>query len=201
MVEIANPPTTKEEIIKTAVQLVGKQQTVNTIDGGGTLATNASDLYDTLVSAEMASNRWRFCQEFQEISIINNLSPNFDGWLYYAVIPADALMVLYVTPTREYLVFGENILLKSNQNFTLVFTKYVPVSKWPGAFSMYIAYHLAAMLGISVSNSDRLLARLDAGLKAWESRALFADGQSSSTKPIKFNPYVEVRYQSRTRRG
>lgn len=198
---MASPPTTKLEIIRQAIALTGKQQSVNTIDSGGPLAEDGLKLYDTLVSAELSSNRWRFAQAFQQISVLNTLAPAFDNWSYYFQLPSDALMVLYVTPNVDYIVFGDRILTRNNQPATLVYTKDVPVSKWPGAFSMYIVYHLASMIGISVTNSDRLLARLSAGLKMWESRALFADGQSSRTQQFRFNPYVDVRYRTNTRRG
>lgn len=199
MTEFASPPATRIEIISAAIALCGKQQTVNTIDAGGPLATDAQKLYDSLVSAEFGSNRWRFTQDFQQIGILNTLAPSFDGWLYYWELPADVRMVLYVTPSVDYIVFGDKILTKTNQSLSLVYTKDVPVSKWPGAFSMYITYHLATMIGISVTNSDRLLARLNKGMELWQSRALFADGQSSRTTAFRFNPYVDVRYQDRNR--
>lgn len=201
MVEYISPPTTRVEIISYAVSLCGKQQTVNTVDGGGTLATDANRFFDLIVSAELASNRWRFAQEFQQLSVVNTLTPSFDNWLYYREIPSDCLMVLYVTPRIEYVVFGNKILTNTDQPATLVYTKDVPVSKWPGAFSMYITYHVASMIGISVTNSDRLLARIAEGLNMWESRALFADGQNSRGKSIQSNPWVDARYQSSTRRG
>lgn len=193
-------PKTKTEIINQAITMVGKQQTVNTTDGGGALAIDAESLYDTLVPAELGSNRWRFAQAFQQISVITTLTPNFDGWLYECQVPADCLMVQYLYPNIDYIVFGNTILTKSNQLFTVIYSKNVPVSKWPPPFSMYIIYHLASMLGISVTNSDRMLARIAQGLKTWESRALFADAQSSTTKPFRYNPYVDVRYRYQTRR-
>lgn len=200
MVEITSAPTTRLEIISAAITLTGKQQTVNTLDSGGPLAADGEKLYDILVSAELSSNRWRFAQQFQQISVINTLEPTFDNWQFFFQVPSDAIMILYVTPNVDYLVFGDRILTRNDQPQTLVYTRDVPVSKWPGAFSMYIVYHLASMLGLSVTNSDRMVARLAAGLKMWESRALFADGQNSRTHQFRFNPYVDVRYRNSTRR-
>ncbi|HFL3398950.1 TPA: hypothetical protein ACG3NN_002854 [Legionella pneumophila] len=199
MIELTSAPTTKIEIISAAISMVGKQKTVNTIDGGGALAIDAEKLYDTLVSAELGSNRWRFAQAFQQISIITTLNPTFDGWLYECQIPADCIMVQYLYPNIQYIVFGDKILTKSNQTFTLIYSRNVPVSKWPPPFSLYIVYHLASMLGISVTNSDRMLARISQGMQMWESRALFADAQSSVTLPFRHNPYVDVRYRYKTR--
>lgn len=199
MIEPATAPTTDIEIIAAAITMVGKQQTVNTIDGGGALASDAARLYPTLVNAELGSNRWRFAQTFKQISILTTLTPTFAGWIYECEVPADCIMIQAVYPNCNYTVLGDKILTQSNQTITIVYSHTVPVSKWPPAFSMYIIYHLASMLGISVTNSDRMLARIAAGLKNWESRALFADAQSCSTQPFRFNPYVDVRYRQRTR--
>lgn len=200
MIEPSTAPTTKIEIVSASLAMVGKHHALNTIDGGGALATDADKLYNILVNAELGSNRWRFSQAFQQISILTTLSPSFDGWLYECQIPADCLMVQYLDPNLNYIVFGDKILTKSKQPFTVIYSSLVPVSKWPPPFSMYIVYHLAAMLGMSVTNSDRMLARIAKGLEKWESRALFADAQSSKTQPIRHNPYVDVRYRYRTRR-
>jgi hypothetical protein len=201
MTSIVSAPTTDIEIISAAISLCGKQQTVNTIDGGGALAADGQKLYGLLVSAELSSNRWRFAQAFQQSGILTTLTPNFDGWNYYLQLPADSLMVQAVYPYVDYIVFGDKILTRSNQAITVVYAKNVPVSKWPGAFSMYITYHLASLIGTSVSNSDRLLARLAKGLTMWESRALFADAQSTKTQPLRSNPYIDVRHGTRSRRN
>lgn len=199
MLEPTTAPTTDIEIIAGAITLVGKQQTVNTIDSGGALATDAARLYQVLVSAELGSNRWRFSQTFQQISILTTLTPTFGGWLYECELPADCIMVQAVYPNQNYTVMGNRILTQSNQTITLVYSHTVPVSKWPPAFSMYIVYHLASMLGISITNSDRMLARIAQGMAEWESRALFADAQSCTTMPFRYNPYVDVRYRNRGR--
>lgn len=197
--EPATAPTTEIEIISAAIAMVGKQQTVNTIDAGGALAVDAEKLYGILVSAELGSNRWRFAQNFKQISILTTLTPTFAGWIYECQVPADCIMVQAIYPNQNYTIMGEHILTQSNQPLTVVYSRTVPVSKWPPPFSMYIVYHLASMLGISVTNSDRMLARIAKGLTTWESRALFADAQSCTTLPFRHNPYVDVRYRNKSR--
>ncbi len=199
MTEPTTAPTTDIEIISAAISLVGKQQTTNTIDGGGALAYDAEKLYNTLVTAELGSNRWRFAQTFRQMSILTTLTPTFAGWLYECEVPADCIMIQAIYPNQNYTVMGGRILTQSNQPFTIVYAHTVPVSKWPPTFSMYIVWHLASMLGVSVTNSDRMLARLAAGTKTWESKALFSDAQSCATLPFRSNPYVDVRYRNRGR--
>lgn len=198
MTEVISAPTTKVEIISAAAMLCGKQS-FNTLASGGPFAKDGEVAFNMLVSAEMGSNRWRFCQEFQAMGTLTTLTPSFDGWLYYWNIPSEAIMFFRVYPAVDYIVFGDRVLTKSNQSLTAIYSKTVPVSKWPPAFSMYVTYAIADMLGISVTNSDRMLSRIQTGLQLWHSRALFSDGQSSKTRPIQSNPYVDVRSQFRNR--
>lgn len=199
MIEPTQAPTSEIEIVQQAIRMVGKQQTVNTIDGGGALAESAQALLGTLITAELGSNRWRFAQNFQQINILTTLDPAFDGWKYECQIPADCLMVQTIFPSIPYLVFGDKILTTTNPTITLIYSRTLPVSKWPAPFCFYMVCSLAYTLGASVTNSDRMMARLEKAMLKWESRALFADGQSSVTKPFRHNPYVAVRYRTRTR--
>lgn len=194
------PPSTEIEIISQAAVLLGKQG-FNTLDSGGPLAQDGSALFNTLVSSELGSNRWRFAMAYQEMGTLTALTPTFDGWSYYWEMPADLLMLLYIDPFVTYTVFGNRVLTTSSgTSLTAVYSKNVPVSKWPGSFSMYIIYQLASMLAISVTNSDRMVARINADRDLWHSRALFSDGQNSVSNSLRSNPYVDIRYQYKTRR-
>lgn len=196
-----SPPTTTIEIVSQAAVICGKQS-FNTLTSGGAFAQDGAALLDTLVSAELGSNRWRFAQASQQMSVINTLTPTFDGWEYYWQMPADVLMFFYVTPQVNYRVFGDRVLLNTNQTtLNAVYSESLPVSKWPPAFSMYMVFELASMLGMSVTNSDRMMARIEAQKSLWHSRALFADGQNTPTESLRSQPWVNVRYQYRTRRG
>lgn len=199
MPEQISAPTTEIEVIKLAAVLCGKQQTINTVNGGGALSIDAKLMFDALVSAELGSNRWRFAQDFSQSGVLTTLDPHFDGWRYYYQLPADCIMVQAVYPNILYTVFGDKILTKSSQAITIVYSRTLPVSKWPPTFTMYIAHYLATLIGAADTGSDRLMARLASDRNTWQSRALFADGQSTKTKPFRSNPYVDVRYQNRTR--
>lgn len=198
MTEVISAPTTKVEIISQAAMLCGKQS-FNTLASGGAFAEDGDRVFNSLASAEMGSNRWRFCQAFEAMGTLTTLSPSFDGWLYYWNMPSEAIMFFRIYPAVDYTVFGDRVLTKTNQSLTAIYSKTVPVSEWPPAFSWYMTYAIAAVLGISVTNSDRIIARIQSGLELWHSRALFADGQSTKTRPIQSNPYVDVRSQFRNR--
>lgn len=191
------PPTTDIEIISQASIICGRQSFAS-LDSGGSFAQDGSALYQSLVTAELGSNRWRFAQEFQDMGVLTTLTPSFDSWQYYWELPSDLLMLFRIDPMVEYVVFGNRVLTTTNQSLTAIYAKSVPVSKWPATFSMYIIYKLASMMAISVTNSDRMVARIKGDADMWESRALFSDGQSSPARSLRSQPYVNVRYQYST---
>jgi hypothetical protein len=192
-IEIAAPKT-DIEIMSMACSLCGKSS-FNTIEAGGPFARDAAQFYGPLVTAELGSNRWRFSQEVREMAIINTLVPSFEGWQYYFEMPADVLMFFRVDPIgTDWQVFGDKVLTRTNQRLRAVFSMAVPVSKWPPAFAMYIAYALANMLGTTITNSDRMLARIQKDLHTWEQRALFADGQNSPVRAMRSRPWINARF-------
>lgn len=193
----ATQPTTDIEIISQAAIICGRQG-FQSLDSGGAFATDGSALYQTLVCAELGSNRWRFAQAFQAMGVLTTLTPSFDNWNYYWEMPADLLMLFRLDPMANYAVFGNRVVTNTNQSLTAIYAKSVPVSKWPSTFSLYIIYKLASMLAISVTNSDRMLARIRGDSEMWESRALFSDSQSTPARSIRSEPYIDVRYSSST---
>ena len=201
-----SPPTTDIEIISQACSLVGKSS-FNTIDAGGPFAKDGAAFYGTLVSAELGSNRWRFALHEEPMAIITTLDPQVYGYQYYWEMPADLGMLVSVQLSNsrgglnDWQVFGNRVLLNSNQSQVAIFSLNPPVSKWPPAFALYMIYALADMLATSVTNSDRMVARIQAKLNEWRSRALFADGQNSPVRSMRSRPWINARYAFRTQNG
>lgn len=199
MSESFTPPTTKIEILSQAAIIAGNQE-FNTVDGGGAFSRDGDAIIDSLVSAELGSNRWRFARHSLEISSFTTLTPTFDGWQYYFPVPSDCLMLTSLYPFVDYEVYGNKILTRTDQTLTAKYLRNVPVSEWNPSFAFYMVWHLASILAVSVTQSDRMMARIEQGAKYWESRALFADGQSTRPRRFRSNPWVDVRYQFRNRR-
>lgn len=187
-----NSPQTDIEIINLAAILCGKNG-INTVEVQDKFALNASFLYGSLVRAEFASNRWRFCLHSQEISNLTTLTTELDSWRFFWDLPADLLMLQRIDPRVRYTVFGSRLLTTSNGPLTVVYLRSVPVSEWPETFKYYIAHALASALALSATGSDRMVARLQADKIEWQVRAMFADGQSSPQRLIQSQPYKTVR--------
>lgn len=180
------------EIQSAAAQLCG-QAKYNSVADGGAFALSAAEFYEQLVESELGNNKWHFALKNEAVSIVNTLTPSFEGWLYYWDLPANILMFHRVDPGIEYNIFGERLVTKSNQPFTVTYSVNVPVSKWPPPFKMYMVYNLASMLAISVTLSDQMVNRVDKGLQIWSAKARFADSQAQSQRPIKSRPYIYAR--------
>jgi hypothetical protein len=189
---MANSAQTDIEIIAYAAALIGRND-ITTIAGAGKFGEAAENFYGTLVEAELGSLKWRFALNFQTVSSVSTLDPNFDGWKYYWELPADLLMLHYLTPFISYRRLGTRILTSSNQQFTAIYNRNVPVNEWPNPFKMFIAYKLADLFSISITLSDRILARIRNGITDWENKARFADSQQEQGTTIRYNPYLSVR--------
>lgn len=194
-----SPPTTDIEIISQACAICGKG-TFNTIESGGQFARDAAAFYPTLVSAELGSNRWRFALHYEDMGTLSTLTPTFDGWNYYWDMPSDLIMLHRLDPNyTNYTVFGRRVLTNTNQNLRAVYSRNVPVTLWPAPFSMFMIYALASQLATSVTNSDRMLIRIQKDKMMWQDRALFADAQSAPNRGVVSRPWVDVRGSYRTR--
>lgn len=187
-----NSAQTDEEVVNMAVMICGKHG-INTISTDDKFAQDAASFYGQIVQAELGSNRWRFALHSQQIASLTTLTPTFGSWEYYWDLPADMLMFQRLEPRTHYTIFGDRLLTRVNQPLIAIYLRSRPVSKWPEPFKLYIAYALADMLAISVTSSDRMVARIQENKKTWESRALFADGQSSPTRLIRSTPYINAR--------
>lgn len=191
-------PQTDAEIIMNAGIICG-QFNVLLNETGNRFAQSASALYGGLVAAELGSNRWRFAQHTQEISIFEMIPPpeQWDSWIYRAHLPGDMLILNATFPFVRYAVWGRDILLTGNSPIILKYLRWVPVTYWDVAFRFFMQYQLAEHMAMSVCQPDKT-AQITAMRKHWESRALFADAQSSPNRPFIHKPWWDIRFEGGT---
>jgi|SRR5271154_1947955 len=189
---------TDAEIIMQAGVICG-QFNVLLNETGNRFAQSAAALYGGLVSAELGSNRWRFCQHTQQISIFEMIPPplQWDSWIYKAKLPGDMLILNSTFPFVRYAVWGDDILLTGNSPIILKYLRYVPVTHWDVAFRFFITYQLAEHMAMSVCPAEKT-AQIVAMRKHWESRALFANAQSTPQRPFIHNPWWDYRFEGGT---
>jgi len=196
--QVYGPPQTDAEIIIAAGVVCG-QMNVLLNDTTNRFAEAATTLYGPLVAAELGSNRWRFAQHTQQISIFEMIPPleQWDSWIYKAKLPGDMLILNATFPFVRYAVWGDDILLTGNSPIILKYLRFVPVTHWDVAFRFFMAYQLAEHMAMSIVPADKV-AQITAMRKHWESRALFADAQSTPQRPFIHRPWWDIRFEGGT---
>jgi len=196
--QVYGAPQTDAEIIMLAGAICGQfNLTLN--DSGDKLALAASQIYGALQSSEMGSNRWRFCQHTQQVSIFEAIPPleQFDSWSYKAKLPGDLLILNATYPFVLYAVWGDELLLTGTSPLQLKYLRYVPVSMWGPAFKFFMAYQLAENIAGPTVSPTRYKQIQDLR-KHWESRALFADAQSTPQRAFIHTPWWDIRFEGGT---
>lgn len=198
LIPVYGPPMTDADIIIAAGVVCG-QNNILLNETGNRFAQSAATLYGPLVSAELGSNRWRFAQHTQQISIFQHIPApeQFDSWIYKAALPGDMLILNSTFPFVRYTIWGNDILLTGNSPIILKYLRYVPVSMWDQTFKFFMIYQLAEQLSLSVCTDDKR-AQITVQRKHWESRALFADSQSCPGKPFIHRPWWDIRFEGGT---
>ena len=198
LVPVYGPPMTDADIIIAAGVVCG-QNNILLNETGNRFAQSAATLYGPLVSAELGSNRWRFAQHTQQISIFQHIPAleQFDSWIYKAALPGDMLILNSTFPFVRYTIWGNDILLTGNSPIILKYLRYVPVSMWDQTFKFFMIYQLAEQLSLSICTDDKR-AQITVQRKHWESRALFADSQSCPGKPFIYRPWWDIRFEGGT---
>ena len=196
--QVYGAPMTDAEIIQLAGTFCS-QLNININETGNRLSEAAANIYGALVAAELGSNRWRFAQHTQQISIFEMIPPpeQWDSWIYKAKLPGDMLILISTFPFVLYAVWCDEILLTGNSPIILKYLRYVPVTKWDPCFKFYMAYALAEQIAMSVTTPNKY-AQISAQKKHWESRANFADAQSTPGRPFIHKPWWDIRFEGGT---
>ncbi len=196
--QVYGPPQTDAEIIIAAGVVCG-QMNVLLNDTTNRFAEAATTLYGPLVAAELGSNRWRFAQHTQQISIFEMIPPleQWDSWIYKAKLPGDMLILNATFPFVRYAVWGDDILLTGNSPIILKYLRYVPVTEWDVAFRFFMVYQLAEHMAMSVCPAEKTT-QIVKMRQHWESRALFANAQSTPQQPFIHKPWWDIRFEGGT---
>jgi len=193
-------PNTDIEVISQACTLCGKGG-INSLSTNNPFLNDAVALYGSLVSAALSSVMWKFSEVMQPMGTLTTLSPDFEGWLYYWDFPADLIMLHRIDPFVNYTVFGNRVLTMTNQSLKAIYSKNVPVSDWPPAFSRYITFALAYELSLSTASSAGLAAAMAERRDYYLSQASFSVSQNSPSPTLRYVPWVGARYRFRTKNG
>lgn len=131
--------------------------------------TNEADIvsvyYETFIRDIFSRYPWKFATKKRRLNLSTSTPVN--EWKYEFIIPDELLYVkaiydtdgLYCKPITDYDVQDNKIYANSDKLWA-EYTYYVPENKWPGYFTQYAIYALAAMLAIPVTDDSDLAAQM-----------------------------------------
>jgi len=187
---------TKLQIVKQALQLIGKRPISSQADGGE-LADTAFEWFDTLLQASVGQYDWRFATKVVQLSKLAGTPIITRFTLIYAT-PADLESLRNVTdvsgtPTLEFQIF-EGTQIFAIQDPLFAEYRFVPdSSKLPGYFVNYFSHELGAVLANTSGYSETVSELLQNRARSLLSLALAADAQQHPNIPIISSPFIENR--------
>lgn len=189
-------PSTKIGILSDVSDLLGNK-TFTSLDEVGDFGTSLEAAYDLFIEAEIASGRWRFAAETEQLSLIGDLSPTFDKWLFEFQLPANFLSVQRIFPRVPYEVFGDRLYTTTNETLSLEFYSAAvneTVTVWSAPFKLYFVYLLAEHLSISTVENAGVIAKIEKGVMKYGALAGFVRSSNRPAIQMASQRYVTVRY-------
>ena len=186
-------PYNRTSIISNAFVLLGKPS-ITSIPSGGPVAQDADQIYDMLMAAELSNPDWRFATTVAQLSQIAGVNPGYMGYSAAYQKPAGLLAIWAIWPQRPYEIFGDRIWTTGGgQVIQCEYREVTSESKMPAVFLNYFTFVLAYNLGISLTEHDKILSRLQERMNVTRSIAMAVNAQERPNKSIQSSPWVSVR--------
>jgi len=186
-------PYNRTSIISNAFVLLGKRS-ITSIASGGPVVQDADQIYDMLMAAELSNPDWRFATTVVQLSQLAGIDPGYKGYSAAYQKPAGLLAIWALWPQRPYEIFGDRIwTVGSNQTIQVEYREVTSESKMPAVFLNYFTFVMAYNLGISLTEHDKILSRLEARMNVSRSIAMAVNAQERPNKAIQSSPWISAR--------
>lgn len=186
-------PYNRTHIISNAFILLGKPR-IDSIDQGGQVAGDADAIYDMLLAKELSHPDWRFATSVAQLSKLAGVEPGFKGFNAAYDKPHDCLAIWQVWPKLPYEIFGDRIwTLGGNPTIQVEYRAIVSETLMPPAFIHYFTYVIAYNLGIGLTESEKVLSRIEAAMNAARAQAMNVNSQERPNKAIQNSPWIANR--------
>lgn len=180
---------TKIKIISDALILLGEQPT-SSLNENRWAVTVCANLFERIYENELQSNRWRFAMKKETLAQLVDVPLN--EWQYAYQIPTDCLLPIGVYPRQNYEIYADHIYSNAT-SLELDYMFKPEVTAVPRYFAQLVTYSLAQDSAIAITENASKADALAAAYAQQRAQAMFADAQGRPNKPIKDNPFVDVR--------
>lgn len=185
------------EVAQRAMVLVGLEPLAGFTDSTDE-ALVMNTLYEDMVEDCLSQHSWKFATGQKQLSRLTDAP--LDRWDAAYALPTEPAVMQVHTVTiddvvQEYSIYERYIYINAgeNDNVILNYMFRVDTQYWPPAFSLWVIYRLASILGLSVTrNAD--VAESYVQLADQQFRIAKArDSQQVTTQGLRLNRYHKVR--------
>lgn len=183
----------KIDLVSNALILIGDNP-INSLTGNAKAQVVASNLYDSIVQAELSKHDWGFARKKVQVSKTTDTLPDSE---YDSVhqLPSDLLVLREVRPRQGYRVYGKKIYSNNGtQKMTIDYTANVAESFWPPYFEEMIQYALARNFATPIRDSAAARAEMTNEYLNASRMARYQDSQQYPTEQLASSPFIEARW-------
>lgn len=176
----------KTTIVSLAVMLLGHAP-IQTLDNADDLVTAASQAYDILLPAMIASGNWRFATKLVQLSLSSEVPPIQTGWQNIYLLPAGYLKNVRIIPQNyEYEIYSNSQIWCNWGTQSPIYMEYAylpDIFTIPESFIYYFIYEIACFLALSSAQKPDYFASLVAEK---EKRWAIASAQDAQNRPQQY---------------
>ena len=185
------------EVAQRAMVLVGLEPLAGFTDSTDE-ALVMNTLYEDMVEDCLSQHSWKFATGQKQLSRLTDAP--LDRWDAAYALPTEPAVMQVHTVTiddvvQEYSIYERYIYINAgeNDNVVLNYMFRVDTQYWPPAFSLWVIYRLASILGLSVTRNAEV-AESYVQLAEQQFRIAKArDSQQVTTQGLRLNRYHKVR--------
>lgn len=187
-------PTTKEEIIRQAAELIGQANINQSVGNASPLALTMGNAYDRIVRELLESYKWQFATATVQLNRLEQTS-NIARWQYVYAMPASYLRIDALIPNSDYDI-QENHLYSNSTELSMEYRFMVDASKFSASFVSFLVYQLAYEVSTTpaANISEAKIAKLQKDAQLKFANALVNSSQTVPNRKLRDGSLITAGY-------
>jgi hypothetical protein len=180
----------KVSLISTAAVLLGEKPIMSLSDNRFS-ATVGAAIFDTILTNELQTNRWRFSVNKKTLNQLTAAPLNEYQYAYQ--LPSDMILPIGTWPAMNYEIYGDQ-LYTNESRVDLEYQYQPPLQKMPAYFTLLLTYALAKDMvnPVTEGGNDKIEIFTKKYLMQ-RNLAQFADAQGRPNRTALYAPFLAVR--------
>ncbi len=190
-------PSTDIEVAQKAMVLIGLEPLTSFTDNTDE-ALVANTIFEDIVTDCLGSHNWNFATGQKVMSRLTDVP--VDRWEAAYALPSvpEVIQVLTVTiddTPQQYDIYERYVYINASENDNVVLNYiFRPETQyWPPAFTMWVIFRLASVLGLSVTRKADVASSYTTLAEAQFRKAKSRDSQQVTTQGLKLSRFHRAR--------